>query len=40
MKKYPALAKIFAAKVLEGRLTIDEVPELLRQQVREILGLA
>ena len=40
MKQYPALAKIFAAEVLEGRMTIDEVPELLRQQVREILGLA
>nr|DAM27841.1 MAG TPA: hypothetical protein [Caudoviricetes sp.]DAO41972.1 MAG TPA: hypothetical protein [Caudoviricetes sp.] len=40
MKQYPALSKIFAAEVLEGRMTIDEVPELLRQQVREILGLA
>lgn len=38
-KKYPALAKLYAVDILNGNSTIDEVPAILRDQVRDILGL-
>ncbi|ARW21893.1 MULTISPECIES: hypothetical protein [Levilactobacillus] len=36
--KFSALAAIYAANVLDGGRTIDEVPSYLQPQVKEVLG--
>lgn len=36
--KFTALVAIYAANVLDGGRTIDEVPAALQPQVKEILG--
>ena len=33
------MAKIYASLILKGLKTIDQVPENLREEVRQILGL-
>lgn len=38
--KFPALAALYAANVLDGGRTIDEVPEVIRPQVEAILNTA
>ena len=35
--KFSSLAAIYAANVLDGGRTIDEVPEVIRSQVQSIL---
>ena len=32
------MAKVYAALILKGLKTIEDVPERLRDQVREVLG--
>lgn len=32
------MAKIYARRILRGEITIDDVPERLREQVRSIVG--
>ena len=32
------MAKIYAALIKKGKLTIEDVPEKLREAVRELLG--
>jgi hypothetical protein len=34
-----AIAKVYARRVQRGEITIDNVPEKLRAEVREILGI-
>jgi len=38
--KFTALAAIYAAAVLDGNRTIDEVPAVIQPQVKKILGLS
>ena len=37
-KEVEAMAVVYAALIVKGRKTLDQVPALLRDQVREILG--
>lgn len=36
-KEVEAMAVVYAALIVKGRKTLDQVPALLRDQVREIL---
>jgi len=40
MLKFSSLAAIYAANVLDGGRTIEEVPAIIRPQVEKILGLS
>ena len=40
MFKFSSLAAIYASFILDGDRTIDQVPDVLRDQVNGILGVA
>ena len=33
------IAKVYASLIKKGKMTIDDVPEAIRDEVREILGI-
>ena len=36
-KEVPVMAVVYATLIIKGKKTIDQVPALIREQVREIL---